>query len=122
MAAVRRSPVNEYVELKQLIRQKGLFNQQPAYYTLKVLFTLSSLALSITYLIVFNHSSLQLLNAVVLAFVFGQIGFIGHDLGHREIFRSTRWFEFGSFVIANLLLGWSWAWWLGKHNRHHGRP
>ena len=31
--STRRSSSNEYVQLKQLIRQRGLLDQQPAYYT-----------------------------------------------------------------------------------------
>src|SRR5260221_12969013 len=88
MALVQRVPVNEYAELKQRIKQKGLLEQQPAYYTYKILFTLGLLALSIACLVVFNHSWFQLLNAVFLAFVCAQIGFVGHDIGHRQIFRS----------------------------------
>lgn len=122
MVLAQRAPVNEYAELKQIMRQNGLFKQQPAYYTFKIVSTLSLLALSISCLVIFNHSWFQLLNAVFLAFVFGQIGFIGHDMGHRQIFRSNRWFEFGLFVLANVVLGWSWSWWLDKHNRHHGHP
>jgi fatty acid desaturase len=122
MMLVQRTPVNEYAELKQRMKQQGLLKQQPAYYTYKILFTLSLLALSICCLLVFKHSCFQLLNGVFLALVFAQIAFIGHDLGHRQIFRSTRLFEFSSFVTANLLLGWSWSWWLDKHNRHHGHP
>ncbi len=117
-----RSPINEYAELKRRMKQKGLMDQQPAYYTYKILFTLGLLAFSLTFLLVANHSSLQLLNAVFLAFVFAQIGFIGHDLGHRQIFRADRLFETASFIVANLLLGWSWSWWVDKHNRHHGHP
>lgn len=122
MVLVQRAPVNEYAELKQRIKQKGLLDQQPAYYTYKILFTLSLLVLSISCLVVFKHFWFQLLNAVFLAFVFAQIGFIGHDMGHRQIFRSNRWFEFGVFVTANMVLGWSWSWWVDKHNRHHGHP
>jgi fatty acid desaturase len=122
MALVQRVPVNEYAELKQRIKQKGLLEQQPIYYTYKILFTLGLLALSIACLVVFNHSWLQLLNAVFLAFAFAQIGFVGHDLGHRQIFRSTRLFELASFATGNLALGWSWSWWVDKHNMHHGHP
>ena len=117
-----RSPINAYAELKRRIKQKGLMDQQPTYYTYKILFTLSLLAVSLTILLVAKHTSLQLLNAVFLAFVFAQIGFIGHDLGHRQIFRTNRLYETGSFIVANLLLGWSWSWWIDKHNRHHGHP
>src|SRR6266498_193899 len=113
----QRPPINAYAELKRRIKQKGLMDQQPTYYTYKILFTLSLLAVSLTILLVAKHTSLQLLNAVFLAFVFAQIGFIGHDLGHRQIFRTNRLYETGSFIVANLLLGWSWSWWIDKHNR-----
>lgn len=122
MVLTQRTPVNQYAELKQRIKRKGLLEQQPAYYTYKILFTLGLLVLSIACLVVFNHSWFQLLNAVFLAFVFAQIGFIGHDIGHRQVFRSTRLFELASFITGNLLLGWSWSWWVDKHNRHHGHP
>src|SRR5581483_4634563 len=122
MVYVQRAPVNDYAELKRRMKHRGLLNQQPLYYTYKILFTLGMLALSLSCLLIFKHSWFQLLNAVFLAFTFAQIGFIGHDLGHRQIFRSRRYFELGSFVIANLVLGWSWSWWIDKHNRHHAHP
>lgn len=122
MVAVQRPPVNQYVVLKQQIKQAGLLEPQPAYYTFKILFNLGLLALSIACLVVFRRSWFLLLDAVFLAFVFAQIGYVGHDLGHRQIFRSAKWFQLASFITANLTLGWSWSWWLDKHNRHHGRP
>jgi fatty acid desaturase len=122
MALAQRALINDYAELKQRIKQHGLLEQQPAYYTYKILLTLAPLALSVTGLLVFRHSWFQLFNAVFLAFVFAQIGFIGHDIGHRQIFRSRRGFEVASFVTGNLTLGWSWSWWVDKHNRHHGHP
>src|SRR5260370_891322 len=54
-----RSPINEYAELKRRMKQKGLMDQQPAYYTYKILFTLGLLAFSLTFLLVANHSSLH---------------------------------------------------------------
>jgi flavin-dependent dehydrogenase len=41
-----------------------------------------------------------------LAFAFAQLGFIGHDIGHHQVFRSNRLFEGSLFVTGNLLLGW----------------
>lgn len=122
MVYVQRAPVNEYAELKQRMKQQGLLDLQPGYYTYKILFTLSLLALSLACLVVFKQSWWQLLNAVFLAFVFAQIGFIGHDLEHRQIFRRPKSFLLSSFIAGNLLLGWSWSWWIDKHNRHHGHP
>jgi fatty acid desaturase len=119
-----KSPVfaNEYTELKRLIQQKRLLGQQPAYYTFKILFTISLLAASVIFLLVVSNFGLQLLNAVFMAFAFSQIGFLAHDIGHRQVFRTTRKTEISAFVIGNVLLGWSWSWWIDKHNRHHGHP
>ena len=82
--------INEYVELKRLIMEEGLLTKQPGYYTFKIVSTLGLLALSLTFLVVIDNLWLLLLNAVFLAFTFTQIGFIGHDAGHRQIFRSPQ--------------------------------
>ena len=118
------SPViaEEYAELKRLMKQKRLLDQQPIYYIYKILFTMSLLAVSVIFLLLVNNFELQLLNAVYMAFAFGQIAFLGHDLGHQQVFRTTRNTEIGGFVVGNLLAGWSWSWWIDKHNRHHGHP
>jgi fatty acid desaturase len=118
------SPViaEEYSELKRLIKQRGLLDQQPAYYIYKILFTMSLLALSVIFLLVVHNFALQLLNAVYMAFACAQIAFIAHDLGRRQIFRTTRKTEISGFIIGNILLGESWSWWVDKHNRHHGHP
>jgi len=113
---------NEYAELKRLIKQKGLLDQQPAYYIYKILLTTGLLVVSVVFLLVVNNFWLQLLNAVYMAFVFGQIGFLAHDLGHRQVFRTTCNTEISGFVVGNFLLGQSWSWWIDKHNRHHGHP
>ncbi len=113
---------NDYAELKQLIKRNELLDKQPAYYTFKILFTMGLLAVGVTFLIVVNNFWLQLLNAVYLAFVFAQISFLGHDIGHRQVFRTTWKIDISSFVIGNLLVGWSGSWWIDKHNRHHGHP
>lgn len=112
---------NEYAELKRVIKQWGLLNQQPAYYTGKILLTMGMLALSLTFLIVIDNLWLQLLNAAYLAFIFTQIGFIGHDFGHRQIFSDTRKTTIGLLVFT-LILGLSGELWVRTHNQHHADP
>jgi fatty acid desaturase len=51
-----------------------------------------------------------------------QISFLGHDAAHRQIFKSGRWNDWVSLIIANLLVGMSYGWWQSKHNRHHANP
>ena len=64
----------------------------------------------------------QLANAGVLAALMTQISFLGHDAAHRQIFRSGRWNDWVSLIIANLLIGISYGWWQREHNRHHANP
>lgn len=113
---------NEYAQLKQQIRQKGSFDPQPVYYTCKFLFTLSLLALSVGFLFGVKNFWLQLLNAAFLGFVLTQIGLLAHDIGHRQVFRNARKNAIGGLLVGNLLVGWSWSWWVDKHNGHHGHP
>ena len=51
-----------------------------------------------------------------------QIAFLGHDAAHRQIFRSGRWNDWVSLIVANLLVGISYGWWQNKHTRHHANP
>ena len=75
---------NQYAQLKRLIKQNGLLDRQPAYYTGKIVFTLSLLAVSLALLFVLGDTWFQLLNAAYLAFVFVQISLLSHDFGHRQ--------------------------------------
>ena len=118
---VDREKTNEYAELRQLVKQRGLLDKQPAYYTYKILSTLGLLALSITILALVDTLWVQLINAGFLAFVFAQIGFIGHDAGHRQIFHSARNNEITGLIIC-FVLAIERSWWLDKHNRHHNNP
>lgn len=121
-SATPRTKVNEYAELKQLIKKKGLLEKQPRFYTYKILSIVGLLALSIAFLLLVNNFWLQLLNAAFLAFVFGQIGFLGHDGGHRQIFNKTWKNDILILFVANLLVGMSYSWWNDKHNAHHSHP
>src|SRR6266516_447029 len=114
--------MNEYARLKQRMKQQGLLDQQPAYYTYKILFTLTLMGVSLIILFTVNNFWLQLLNAVYLAFVSTQIGLLGHDIGHQQVFRTGWKSTVAGFLVGNLLVGWSWSWWVDKHNGHHGHP
>lgn len=112
----------DYRELKRLVGQAGLLERQSLYYALKIPATLAVLAVSVLTLAFVDIAGLQLVNAVFLAFAFTQIGFIGHDAGHHQIFRSAENNNRLGFICGNLLLGLSHSWWVDKHNRHHSHP
>lgn len=113
---------NDYVELKRLIKKNGLLDKQPLYYSYKVMTIAGMLVLSISLLFVVHNFWFQLCNALLFAVVSAQLGFLGHDGGHRQIFHSTRKNEILTFITGNLLIGMSNGWWLNKHNAHHSHP
>lgn len=112
---------NIYPELRQLIKEQGLLDRQPTYYTYKIISTLSLLALSITLLVVLDNTWLHLANAAFLALAFGQSGYVGHDAGHRAVLRSIRGNEIIGLSVS-FLLGMSRTWWVTAHNQHHSTP
>jgi fatty acid desaturase len=114
--------VNDYAELKKLIKQNGLLDKQPIYYTYKLTTILGILALSIVLLFVIHNFWFQMANAMLLAVASAQLGFLGHDGGHRQIFRSTSKNEILTLITGNLLIGMSNGWWVNKHNAHHSHP
>jgi len=110
---------NEYSELKHLIEQQGLLEQQPLYYACKIALNLGLLSLGVAVMAITDRLWLQLLDAVFLAFVFGQIGFVGHDAAHWQIARGARKRDVLCLIHLNLLIGLSYGWWTDKHYRHH---
>ena len=119
--ATDQAQTNYYPELRRIIKKQGLLDKQPAYYTFKILSTLALLGLSITFLVFVNNFWIQMANAAFLALVFGQIGFVGHDAGHRSVLRSVR----GNDLIGlggSFLMGLSWSWWVTQHDQHHTTP
>jgi fatty acid desaturase len=60
--------------------------------------------------------------AAFLAVMFTQVGFLGHDAGHRQVFGSRRTSYVAGLLLGNLGIGLSCGWWVGKHNRHHAHP
>ncbi len=121
-AVDQRSDALQYAQLRRLIRQKGLLDRQPGYYLLKVTFTIGLLAASISFLVTVDSLWLQLLNAAFMGFVFSQLGLVGHDAGHHQIFSSAKQNDAISLLIG-FLMGLLPSWWNGKHNvRHHRSP
>jgi fatty acid desaturase len=100
----------------------GLMRRRYGYYWAKLIGAVLILAAWVVGFIWIGDSWWQLANAGVLAVLMTQISFLGHDAAHRQIFKSGRWNDWVSLIIANLLVGMSYGWWQSKHNRHHANP
>ena len=113
---------SEYAQLSRRIRQAGLLDRRPRYYAWKIAVTAVLLAAGWAAFVLVGDSWWQLAVAAYLAVMFTQVGFLGHDAGHRQILRSRK----ANYVIGvlhgNLGIGLSYGWWVSKHNRHHAHP
>jgi fatty acid desaturase len=119
---MRSAAGDEFRDLLTVVRQSGLLAKQPAYYARKILLNLILLVSAFLLIERFHNLWAELCNAAFLAFVFAQLGFIVHDAGHQEIFSGPAGNEAIGLIHSNLLLGFSYSWWLHKHNSHHCSP
>ncbi|WP_431995647.1 fatty acid desaturase family protein [Streptomyces griseoflavus] len=108
--------------LRRSVRDAGLLTPRPGYYAWKFLTNTALLAGGWTLFFVLGDSWLQLLTAVLLAFAYGQTGLLGHDVGHGQVVRDRRATEALGLIHGNLLLGFSYGWWMNHHGRHHSHP
>ncbi|MFJ5263272.1 fatty acid desaturase family protein [Streptomyces sp. NPDC088387] len=113
---------SDFSELSRRISEAGLLRRRPLYYTVRFGLVALALAGGVTAFVALGDSWAQLIVAVALAAVFGQLGLAAHDLAHRQVFSRRRPSETGGLLVANLLLGMSYGWWMNKHTRHHANP
>jgi fatty acid desaturase len=113
---------SEYAMLSRRVRQAGLLDRRLRYYAWKIALTAVALAAGWTAFAALGDSWWQLCTAVFLAVVFAQIGFLGHDAGHSQVFHTRRANYVLGVLCGNLAIGLSYGWWTGKHNRHHAHP
>jgi fatty acid desaturase len=113
---------SSFTALTRSIHEMGLMRRRYGYYWAKLIGAVLILAAWVVGFILIGDSWWQLANAGLLAVLMTQISFLGHDAAHRQIFKSGRWNDWVSLIIANLLVGMSYGWWQSKHNRHHANP
>jgi len=113
---------SEYTQLSKQIKQAGLLERRRGWYVAKIGVNLVLLAAGWAGFVIIGASWWQLLVAAYLAVVSTQIAFVGHDAGHRQLFRSRRANDLVGLAHANLGVGVSFDWWVAKHNRHHTNP
>jgi fatty acid desaturase len=112
----------EYTQLSREIKQAGLLERRRGWYLVRVGCNLLLLGAGWVAFAIIGASWWQLLTGVYLAVVFTQLAFLGHDAGHRQLFRSRRGNDLVGLLHANLLVGISFGWWVPKHNAHHTNP
>lgn len=113
---------SEYILLRERIVAAGLLEKTFFYYMVLISFYIGLLVLSI---FIFMGSESVLLAIGGMAFIvimMVQLGLVGHDIAHQQVFRSIKGYEIGGSIYWNLLLGINMRYWNNKHGEHHAHP
>ena len=120
--AKRPAGPDPFLELMRRVKDAGLMDAQPGYYTAKIAFNLLLLAAGWVALAMVGDTLWVFAVGAFMAFAYTQTGFIGHDIGHRQVTRSRRGQDILGLLHGNVLMGFSYGWWVGHHNKHHSNP
>lgn len=104
------------------VREAGLLNRRFGYYGVMIPLTIAAFGVGFAGLILVGNSWWALAIAAFLGLAFTQLGFVGHDAGHHEVFRSRRANRLLGLAVGNVLIGMSFGWWVPKHSAHHAHP
>jgi fatty acid desaturase len=104
------------------IRDAGLLDRRPGYYRVKIGLTIAVYAVGWAALVIVGNSWAALGVAAFLGVMFTQLGFLGHDAGHQQVFWSRRANRLLGLTVGNALIGMSFGWWVPKHSAHHAHP
>jgi fatty acid desaturase len=113
---------SDYAALCRIVRSAGLLKRRRAAYALHIGAILAAFAAVWVVVVLLGDSWFQTITAVAMGITFTQVGFLGHDGGHQQVFASRRANDAFGRVMGNVLLGLSYGWWIDKHNRHHANP
>ena len=108
--------------LASQVRSIGLLDRRPGYYGVKITLTIFAFFAGWALFVVVGNSWAALAVAPLVGLMFTQLGFLGHDAGHNQVFRSRRRNRLLGLIVGNALIGLSFGWWVPKHNAHHDHP
>jgi len=119
----REARPTEYPELKRQIELAGLMRSQRRYFLAKL--GINALLFGVAWAglrLAATDPWWWLADVVLLAFAFGQMALLGHDIAHLQFVRAGRFNTALGLLLGNVLLGVSQAWWKDNHNAHHAHP
>ena len=100
----------------------GLLDRTPGYYRVKITLTIFDFFAGWALFVIVGNSWTALAVAPLVGMMFTQLGFIGHDAGHNQVFGTRRRNRVLGLTVGNALTGLSFGWWVPKHNAHHAHP
>jgi fatty acid desaturase len=111
----------DYALLRRAVVAAGLLRRAYGYYALRggTCFLLLAVAAFLPFRLAPAAGWLALC-APLLAFAVVQVALIGHDAGHRAVFRGARPNWALGLLCWSLVAGVGFWYWNDRHNRHHG--
>ena len=100
----------------------GLLDRRAGYYRVKITLTILAFFAGWALFVMAGNSWTTLAIAPLVAIMFTQLAFIGHDAGHNQVFGTRRRNHLLGLAVGNALIGLSFGWWVPKHNAHHAHP
>jgi fatty acid desaturase len=104
------------------VRAMGLLDRRPGYYRVKITLTVFAFFAAWVLFVVAGNSWIALAVAPLVGAMCTQLGFIGHDAGHNQVFGTRQRNRLLGRAVGNALIGLSFGWWVPKHNAHHAHP
>jgi fatty acid desaturase len=121
--------ISHYTEILARAKDEGLLEKTPSFY-IKRLAVITALSLTLWAGLIVSALLLPFWGAVIVCapimllhgVLAAQYAFIAHETSHRQVFRSNKLNDNVGRILANLLAGLSYGFWMRKHNRHHAKP
>jgi len=106
-------------ELKNTVEAAGLYKRTLGKYFVYTILVLCGVFLALYITTLTDNIYVQILNGCFFGFVLVQMGMLGHDLSHGQVFSSRTKGHFWGTIAWGLFGGLSEAMWYDKHNAHH---
>ena len=113
---------SDYAALMTQVRRAGLLERRTAPHLAKIAVNTVLYLGGWTAFVLVGDSWWNLLTGVYLAVVFTWTGFLAHEAGHKQLFRTRRANDLAGVLLGNLSIGLAYGWWVDKHHRHHANP
>jgi fatty acid desaturase len=111
-----------YADLMRQVRDAGLLERRTAPHLAKIAVNAALYVGGWAAFVAIGNSWWNLLTGAYLAIVFTWTGFLAHEAGHKQLFRTRRANDIAGVLQGNLAIGLAYGWWVDKHHRHHANP
>ncbi|MEP6480111.1 MAG: acyl-CoA desaturase [Rhodoglobus sp.] len=116
------NPISEFAALMSTVRDAGLLKRRIGFYIATFSVLVVAMVAAWFGFALLHETWYILIIAGVLGVLLTLFAFITHELAHRQVFSSGKLNDFSGRIMADLVVGISYSWWMNKHTKHHANP